>query len=39
MNHGSTHVWMYDCSDDEFVSETELQEGMWLRWGGREWLV
>lgn len=30
MNHGSTHVWMYDCSDDEFVSETELQEGMWL---------
>ena len=31
MEHGSTHVWMYDCSDEEFISDSELQEGMWLR--------
>ena len=32
MEHGSNHVWVYsDCSDEEYVSETELEEGMWLR--------
>ena len=38
MDYGSSHVWMYDDSDEEYFSETELQEGMWLsasddRWG------
>lgn len=31
MDYGSTHVWLYDDSDEEFISDTELQEGMWLR--------
>ena len=30
MDYGSSHVWMYDSSDDEFFSETELNEGLWL---------
>ena len=31
MDYGSTHVWLYDDSDEEFISDSELQEGMWLR--------
>lgn len=31
LNLGSDHVWMYDCSDEEVVSDSELNEGMWLR--------
>ena len=27
----SDHVWMYDHSDEEVVSDSELNEGMWLR--------
>ena len=30
MDYGSSHVWVYDFSDEEYFSETELQEGMWL---------
>ncbi len=30
MDHGSTYVWLYDSSDEEVVSDSELQEGMWL---------
>ena len=31
LNLGSDHVWMYDHSDEEVVSDSELNEGMWLR--------
>ena len=31
MYHCSSNVYMYDCSDEEVVSDSELQEGMWLR--------
>ena len=31
MESGSKYVLMYDLSDEEVVSETELNEGMWLR--------
>ncbi len=31
MNYGSELVYMYSESDEEYVSDTELQEGMWLR--------
>ena len=30
MEHGSSYVWMYDSSDEEYFSDTELNEGMWL---------
>jgi len=31
MDYGSKSVYVYSDSDEEYVSETELQEGMWLR--------
>ena len=31
LNLASDHVWMYDHSDEEVVSDSELNEGMWLR--------
>ena len=31
MDYGSTHVYMYADSDDEVISDTEYDEGMWLR--------
>ena len=31
LNLASDHVWMYDHSDEEAVSDSELNEGMWLR--------
>ena len=30
MDYGSSHVWVYENSDEEYFSETELNEGMWL---------
>eukprot|EP00118_Oscarella_pearsei_P025546 m.308356 g.308356 ORF g.308356 m.308356 type:complete len:751 (+) comp43845_c0_seq1:107-2359(+) len=30
MNFGSKHVFAYDRSDEESLSETELEQGMWL---------
>ena len=32
MDYGSSHVYMYDNSDDELISDEEFKEGMWLRW-------
>lgn len=32
MEWGSSYVWMYEHSDEEYVSDSELQEGMWLRY-------
>ena len=31
LNLASDHVLMYDCSDEEVVSDSELNDGMWLR--------
>ena len=31
MDYGSTHVYMYESSDEEVISEGEYNEGMWLR--------
>jgi hypothetical protein len=30
MDYGSERVWVYDLSDNEYVSDGELEEGMWL---------
>ena len=30
MDYGSSHVWLYDDSDEEYISDSELKEGMWL---------
>ena len=31
MNYGSSLVYVYSDSEEEYVSEVELEEGMWLR--------
>ena len=31
MDYGSSHVFMYANSDEEVISDTEYDEGMWLR--------
>ena len=32
MDYGSSHVYLYANSDDEVISDTEYNEGMWLRY-------
>ncbi len=34
MDYGSEQVYVYSDSEEEYVSEAELEEGMWLRWVG-----
>ena len=31
MNYGSSHVYMYESSDEDVISDEEFKEGMWLR--------
>lgn len=31
MDYGSSHVYLYEHSDEEVVYDEEFKEGMWLR--------